>query len=101
GRTVLVANLAAFQQRYGTGISVAGQYVGKLSNAGAEISLATNFGQSIEDFTYSDNWYGRTDGDGYSLVAIDPNAGNDVLSTSAGWRPSALVYGAPGSADPG
>ncbi|MGE5610324.1 MAG: lamin tail domain-containing protein, partial [Bacillota bacterium] len=100
-RIVLVRNRAAFQNRYGTGIPIAGEYLGALDNAGARITLTTNLGQVIEDFTYKDGWYAIADGDGYSLVARDPDATDTILSSKDGWRPSNPLNGAPAVADPG
>ncbi len=97
----VVKNLAAFQSLYGTSVPVAGVYFGSLSNSGDEITLASPLGQAIEDFIYADGWYANTDGDGYSLVAVDPNATNAALSAASGWHPSPLVNGAPGAADTG
>jgi hypothetical protein len=99
--TLVVHNLAAFQSIYGTSLPVAGQYGGDLSNTSDEITLTSPFGQPIEDFVYQSSWYPDTNGDGYSLVAIDPSATNAALSTAAGWRPSSYAGGAPAAADPG
>src|SRR5205085_2801149 len=38
-RTVVVANVAAFQSRYGNAISVAGQFTGDLGNGGEDVVL--------------------------------------------------------------
>ncbi|HEV8292454.1 MAG TPA: lamin tail domain-containing protein, partial [Tepidisphaeraceae bacterium] len=100
-RTLVVANQSAFESVYGPGKPIAGVFVGRLSHNGEKITLQTALGQIIEQFTYKDGWYGPTDGGGYSLVAVDPNANNDVLSTQEGWRASTTINGAPGDADPG
>jgi hypothetical protein len=100
-RTLVVANQAAFESRYGTGLPIAGVFTGRLSHGGEKISLLTSLGQIIEQFTYSDGWYGPTDGDGFSLVAVDSLATDAILSTQDGWRPSMQLNGAPGAADPG
>ncbi len=100
-RTVLVYNLTAFQQRYGTGVPVAGVYTGTLDHGGETITLYTPTGGIIEQFGYNDGWYPQTDGEGFSLVAVDPAASNATLNTQAGWRASTTSIGAPGAADPG
>src|SRR5207248_2448126 len=100
-RLVVAANPAAFESRYGTGINVVGGWVGDLADAGDRVTLTSPFGQAIEDFTYSGSWYADTNGEGFSLVAVDPNAPDATLGTSAGWRPSSTVNGGPGVADPG
>lgn len=100
-RTVVVSNLAAFQLRYGTGIAVAGVYSGNLSGNGERLTLRTATGQQIQSFRYQDDWYSLTDGDGFSLVAVDPTASDAALSDKEAWRVSNVLHGAPGAADPG
>ena len=101
-RTVVVRNQAAFEERYGTSIPIAGVYnSGNLSNSGEQIQLSGPLGQELLDFTYSDGWHPITDGEGYSLVVIDPAAPSEAWSDNANWRPSNLIHGAPGAADPG
>src|SRR6185295_4123797 len=62
-RTLIVANQAAFESRYGLGLPIAGVFTGSLSDSGEKIRLETGLGQEIEEFTYKDNWYPHTDGD--------------------------------------
>jgi hypothetical protein len=64
---VVVQDITAFQDQYGTDISIAGQYSGRLSNAGEKIELEDAAGQNILEFNYEDDWYSITDGDGFSL----------------------------------
>jgi len=100
-RIVLVRNEGAFEERYGQGRPVMGTYEGELADGGERLVLVSEFGQAMEDITYKDGWYSQTDGEGYSLVAIDPSASDAILSTKEGWRASEPVNGAPGQADPG
>lgn len=100
-RTLLVRNQSAFEYLYGAGLPVAGVYQGQLDNGGERLRIETALGRPIQDFAYSDAWFDHTDGGGYSLVAIDPAAGDSILSTKAGWRPSNPPSGGPGVADPG
>jgi hypothetical protein len=100
-RILVVANQAAFESVYGVGKPIAGVFTGRLSHDGEKITLQTPLGQIIEQFSYKDGWYSATDGGGYSLVAVDPNASNEVLSTQEGWRASTQINGLPGAADPG
>ena len=100
-RAVVVRNPTAFRARYGDAPIVAGTYTNSLSDGGERIVLRGPLGQSIVDFTYDDDWYAQTDGGGYSLVAVNPNASNTVLSQKPGWRPSNRLHGGPGAADPG
>jgi hypothetical protein len=94
---VVVKDQQVFTARYGTDINVAGQYSGRLANDGERIRLEDALGQTILDFEYSDNWYGITDGKGYSLTIIDavntdPNSWNQKHS----WQASAYRGGSPG-----
>jgi hypothetical protein len=102
GRALLVSDSEAFAKRYGEGIVVAGQYTGQLNNAGDHVRLENGAGTTILDFTYSDEapWHPTTDGDGFSLVIIDPTGETAQWSTAAGWRPSFQVNGSPGMSDP-
>jgi hypothetical protein len=99
-RMVVAKNSAAFLSRY-PGKTVAGQYSGGLDNAGEQVVLQGALGQLLEDITYKDGWYKHTDGEGFSLVAIDPKAADAVMSTAAGWRPSWAISGNPGDGDTG
>jgi hypothetical protein len=101
GRVVLVRNPAAFASRYGSSIPIAGTYTGELSDSSDTLTLATGLGQAVQSFTYKDGWFDQTDGDGFSLVAIDPSATDAVLSTKDGWRAGQPQGGNPGGADVG
>ena len=102
GRAVVVANVVAFQSRYGAaGITVAGTYTNSLSDGGERLRLEGPRGQQILDFTYDDDWYPQTDGGGYSLVIINPSGAPASWSDKRSWRPSNELNGGPGAADPG
>lgn len=99
---LVVRDTAVFQARYGTGLSVAGQYSGSLDNAGERIALADASGREIHNFRYKDGWYGITDGKGFSLTirdATDPDP--NTWDRKDGWRPSATPGGSPGYDDTG
>ncbi len=106
-RIVVVKNSAAFLTRYGNTtpdgnpIRIAGPYDGKLDNAGETLQLEGPLGQLIQQFTYNNSWLPLTNGQGFSMVAVDPLATNAVLSTKPGWRPSSMPLGSPGADDPG
>jgi hypothetical protein len=87
---VLVKNLTAFRSTYGTGVNVAGEYSGNLSNAGERIilSLQLPLDVAILRFEYTDTWYPTTDGDGSSLAINDPLTHPASLSLSESWRPA-------------
>lgn len=73
-RVIVVADQAAFEMRYGSLLPVVGVYTGNLDNGGEQIQIIDAVGENILEFTYSDDWYSQTDGDGYSLVMLDPAA---------------------------
>gem|GEM_PF-458115 len=104
-RTLVVRNQAAFDSRYGNGFDalIAGQYGSNktLSNSGDHIRLEGPVGQTILDFSYSDGWLPQTDGEGFSMVIIDPNAAASTWGDKASWRASANVGGDPGQNVPG
>jgi hypothetical protein len=87
---VIVKNLTAFQSTYGTGINIAGEYSGNLSNGGERIvlSLPIPLDAAILRFEYSDAWYPATDGDGSSLTINDQFAHPATLSMAESWHPA-------------
>ena len=93
---VLVANQAAFAARYGAGVSVGGVYGGSLANGGEQLTLRTATSELIDDLTFDDtgDWPGRADGDGSSLVIINP-AGDP--NDPDNWRSSTEYGGSPGA----
>ena len=103
GQFVLVVeNRAAFECRYGAGLAphVAGQYSGKLSNGGEKIRLKDLQTGVLAEFEYGDDWYAATDGQGRSLVVVDPyHVTSGQLGQKASWRASYRWGGSPGAAD--
>ena len=75
GEHVLVVHKReAFDERYGRFFGlVAGEYTGRLDNAGERITLEDAAENVILNFKYDDDWQDITDGEGYSLTIIDPN----------------------------
>ncbi|HUV64536.1 MAG TPA: lamin tail domain-containing protein, partial [Sedimentisphaerales bacterium] len=101
-RTVVVEDRSAFESRYGRRANIAGQYSGRLNNAGERIRLEDAVGRTILDFSYKDDWRPMTDGEGFSLAVIDPT--NPDLSSwdqKDAWRASARAGGSPGQDDSG
>ena len=102
GYVLLVSDITAFAARYGSGLPVAGQYSGQLSNGGEALLVSDASGQPINDFAFDDAppWPTAADGDGPSLEVVnlfgDYNSGTN-------WRASATSGGNPGKAatDPG
>jgi hypothetical protein len=104
---LVVRNRAAFLSRYGTNLSrrIAGEYSGKLSNTGEEITLEDFWNSTIVQFEYNDGrgWPLSADGGGHSLVPlnsalIDESAGS--LNYGGNWRASTYIGGSPGAEDP-
>ena len=100
GRILVVANRTAFEQAYGPGLPIAGEYSGLLANDGEQLVLHDALGNVLLDFTYDDGpaWPAGADGGGRSLVFRSPGLAqdhNDALS----WRASTGPEGNPGTSD--
>jgi hypothetical protein len=99
---LLVQNKEIFENRYGTGLPIAGQFEGALNNAGEKLEVNDITGTPIQTVDYSDGWYEIADGDGFSLTAIDPayEKTRDTMNPEAHWRfnesAGAAVYDAIG-----
>jgi len=101
GYCLVVKDTAAFEANYGTGLPVAGQYAGSLSNAGERLELLDAVGTVIHSFRFQDDWFDATDGEGFSLTVKDPRADPNTLESKNAWRPSATMGGSPGADDNG
>jgi hypothetical protein len=100
---VIVSDIDAFTNRYGSSMLIAGEYSGSLGNGGERLALSDGVGSNLLDFTYNDarGWPLSTDGAGHSLVATDmTNQPAESLDYSGNWRASAYIDGSPGEADP-
>ena len=98
---VIARNVSAFEGRYDTtGLEVVGPYEGSLANSQERIVLADACDGVMLDFEYED-WYGLTDGDGYSLTIRDAAGDEALWDSKAGWRPSFEPDGTPGQSDAG
>lgn len=95
-RTLVVKDRVAFESQYGSDAPIAGEYEGSLNNGGETIELNDPAGQTIQIFSYSDAWYPETDGDGFSLVVVEPRRVDGNLSDRTSWRPSRELMGSPG-----
>lgn len=101
---LVVRNPTAFATRYDTtGINIApGQYNGSLDNGGEKIALEDALGAAIHCFSYEDDWYRGTDGDGLSLTLRNPwSTEPDDWGRLGCWRASSVLHGAPGRDDEG
>ena len=97
---VLVENPAAFVSRYGTLVPIAGQYNGKFGDEGETVRLIDAAGNAILDFGYSPTWYPtQVEGQGRSLVVIDPLAAPVTWNNKSAWKVSDVVHGTPGTSE--
>ncbi|MEN6424407.1 MAG: lamin tail domain-containing protein, partial [Phycisphaerales bacterium] len=97
GQCVLVVkNLDAIETRYGPGLPIAGEYTGRLSNAGEHIKLVDAGGETLVEFTYGTEtpWPVWADGSGPSLEIVDVTA-DPALPEN--WQAGNLNGGSPGS----
>ncbi len=98
-RVIVVSNLAAFELRYGNTLPLVGVYTGNLNNGGEQIQIIDAVGENVLEFTYSDDWYPPTDGDGYSLVMLNPQSTPVTdFDISANWGISPTLGGDPADA---
>lgn len=96
--TLVVQNRAAFEQRYGTSLPIAGDYPSsKLSNGGETIRLSLANGVLLYEIEFDDKdpWPKTADGEGPSLVLINPD-GDEDAGDSNRWQASPLTGGSPG-----
>jgi hypothetical protein len=102
---VLVSDRAAFPNRYNTaGITIAGEFTGKLANEGETIAIQRAVGEEILRFNYQSDrgWPLAAAGSGHALVPLDTaiarqNTGS--LYYGGNWRASTWIGGSPGAPD--
>lgn len=89
-------------------IVIAGEWSGRLDDAGERIELKDSLGNVLFSMQYdnANGWPGRADGKGSSLELKDPTAAvknvaalNSFLSRSSHWQASSLFNGSPGRLD--
>jgi hypothetical protein len=95
---VVTDNTAGFIAKYGSGITIAGQYTGGISNDGEPILLKDASGNTIHDFTFDDvpPWPVAADGGGPSMEVIVPDP--SLYGNGTNWRASLEIGGSPGAA---
>ena len=100
---VVVEDQNAFSSRYPSfSGTIAGEYTGKVSNAGERVELCDALGQTILNFGFKDGWYVITDGNDFSLSIIDPcDPDPNNWEYSEYWQPSSVAGGTPGADDTG
>lgn len=101
---VVVADKRAFSLRYAhvPTSRIAGQFRGRLDNAGETIAIQAADGSVIKEFQYDNNppWPSLSDGDARSLVLKDPSTNPNAADPSQ-WILSARVVGTPGESGTG
>ena len=107
---LVVRNRAAFESRYGAGLSgiIAGQYLdtdSQLSNSMETVHLFDVWNGTIVSFSYSDGrgWPLPADGSGHSQVPLSSAIAAEPqgsLNYGGNWRHSAYIGGSPGTDDP-
>ena len=97
GESIVVArNSAAFLSRH-PGVNHLSSYAGRLDNGGGTVNLLLDGTTVLYSVTFGDDlpWPSEADGDGFTLVLINPDAQNDPAS----WRVSTQVGGNPSTSD--
>ncbi len=101
GYVVIAKNKTKFISRYGSsGITIAGEFTGKLSNEGETITMTGRWNATICSFAFSDGrgWPLAAAGAGHSLVRDYSYNGSD--NHGLNWRASSYMHGSPGKIDP-
>ena len=98
-RLIVVENSAAFSARY-PGVPTVGTYSGGLGNGGETVTLVDKDGNIIDSFRYDDSppWPESADGEGFSLVRVDPDLDLDPTESTS-WLASPSIGGSPGTDD--
>lgn len=102
-RIIVAKNPAAFAIRYGSGLPLAagGYEPDSLSNSGEQLKLSYGAGTPIFDFSYGTAapWPESPDGDGPTLVLIQPETAGLDHGDPYQWRASRAAHGNPGTDD--
>ncbi|MGC4016046.1 MAG: lamin tail domain-containing protein [Luteolibacter sp.] len=99
-RMLVVGNTTSFPFRYGSGLPVAGQYSGSLSNSGETVRIASATDATIASVTYgvATPWPAAANGTGPAMVLKNPFANPDQ-GLGSNWRASYTPGGNPGLPD--
>ena len=99
-RALVVRDANAFEDRYGTSVTVLGEYTGGLNNGGETVAISDSAGVEITSVTYNDGglWSVAADGNGASLVLDSDTTSNELLGKYYSWRASVEYGGTPGAA---
>jgi hypothetical protein len=101
GFYVLAKNPAAFSNLYGFAPSNSVGYLGSLNNNGEKITVRDPAQANVFSVEYDDSngWSVGADGNGFSLVPINPNSNPDP-DNPTNWRSSRDTGGSPKADDP-
>ncbi|MCX8108414.1 MAG: lamin tail domain-containing protein, partial [Verrucomicrobiae bacterium] len=91
---------ASFERRYGALTILAGEYSGRLDNAGETIRLIGPMNELVQEFRYDGAWYPATRGLGFALVPVNTQVSGKSLSSRQSWQPGTAWLGTPGGEDP-
>ncbi len=98
-RTLIVLDQTAFESVHGPGLPIAGTFQNgsRLNNGSDRVKLEDASNSTIQEFTYDDEspWPTGPDGNGFSLVLIDPTNSPDH-DLAANWKQSGIIGGTPG-----
>ena len=95
---VVVSDLDEFEAVYGVGITVLGEWSGRLDNDEDRLRLeVSELNAAVHDFTYQDWWYPSTDGGGFSLVIVDDALQPGSWRERGSWAAGVAGGGSPGS----
>lgn len=99
---LVVRNRAAFEARYGTGVSdrIAAEWTGgALANDSGEIRILARDGTPMQRFLYGSGpgWPDRADGTGAALEYAGAGLSDAEYSNPGNWRSSGEVHGSPGA----
>ena len=94
----MVSDLDEFEAVYGVGITVLGEWSGRLDNDEDRLRLeVSELNAAVHDFTYQDWWYPSTDGGGFSLVIVDDALQPGSWRERGSWAAGVAGGGSPGS----
>ncbi|MFN0125811.1 MAG: lamin tail domain-containing protein [Verrucomicrobiales bacterium] len=99
---VLVRDLAAFRNRYGTVPRVAGVYSGALDNSGEQLALRlpSPWDANVLWFEFEAHWH-NTNGSGYSLQLVSTSTPIADYGNRSSWTASTQLHGSPAGWIPG
>ncbi len=98
---VLVSNQTAFESRFGTDITILGEFEGNLSNGGDRIVLQDANDENVLAFSYEEDWFETADQEGYALEVVNPDQAVAQWDLAEGWKVSIQVGGTPGNGGDG